>query len=102
MSTYVVVLGSGEEPGQALTDFARSHDIRAAQITAVGAFKDAVVGWFDRETHDYRPIPVAEQREVLSLAGDIAEVTTGRRRVCMLSWAPVRLSSHVPRITAGR
>ncbi|WP_338894906.1 PPC domain-containing DNA-binding protein [Streptomyces sp. TG1A-60] len=76
-ATHVVVLEPGEEPVQALTDFARTHDIRAAQITAVGAFEGAVVGWFDRETHDYRPIPVGEQCEVLSLVGDIADGDDG-------------------------
>ncbi|MCZ9338444.1 DNA-binding protein, partial [Streptomyces sp. TRM76130] len=74
---HAVVLEPDEEPVQVLTDFARSHDIRAAQITAVGAFKDAVVGWFDRETRDYRPIAVGEQCEVLSLVGDIAEGDDG-------------------------
>ncbi|MEU8844826.1 PPC domain-containing DNA-binding protein [Streptomyces sp. NPDC048564] len=72
-----MVLEPGEEPVQALTEFARAHDIHAAQITAVGAFTDAVVGWFDREKRDYQPISVEEQCEVLSLVGDIAEGDEG-------------------------
>jgi predicted DNA-binding protein with PD1-like motif len=38
----------------------------------VGAFSQAVVGWFDREAKDYRRIDVAQQSEVLSSLGDIA------------------------------
>lgn len=74
---HVVVLDAGEEPVQALTEFARARDIRTAQVTAVGAFSEAVVGWFDPEARDYRRIPVAEQCEVLSLVGDIAEGDDG-------------------------
>jgi uncharacterized protein len=31
-----------------------------------------VLGWFDRERKDYDRIPIGEQVEVLSLAGDVA------------------------------
>jgi hypothetical protein len=43
-----------------------------AQLTAVGAFERAVVGWYDRDAKDYRRNPIDEQCEVLSLLGDIA------------------------------
>ncbi|MEU3948396.1 PPC domain-containing DNA-binding protein [Streptomyces sp. NPDC029526] len=71
-AVYVVVLDPGEDAVRALTDFARERSLGASQITAVGAFSEAVVGWFDREAMDYRPIPVDEQCEVLSLIGDVA------------------------------
>ena len=76
-ATRVVVLDPDEDPVQVLAEFARRHDIRGAQVTAVGAFKEAVVGWFDREAKEYRPIPVGEQCEVLSLMGDIADSPSG-------------------------
>jgi predicted DNA-binding protein with PD1-like motif len=41
-------------------------------VTAVGAFSQAVVGWFDRDAKDYRRTAIGEQCEVLSLLGDIA------------------------------
>jgi uncharacterized protein len=41
-------------------------------VSAVGAFRRATVGWFDREAKDYRRIDVDEQCELLSLIGDIA------------------------------
>ena len=70
--TYVVVCDPGDEAVSALTQFARSERLEAAQITAVGAFEHATVGWFDRAARDYRRIQVDEQCEVLSLIGDVA------------------------------
>ena len=70
--TYVVVCDPGDEAVAALTQFARSERLEAAQITAVGAFERATVGWFDRAAKEYRRIPVGEQCEVLSLLGDVA------------------------------
>jgi predicted DNA-binding protein with PD1-like motif len=75
--TYVVVCDPGDEAVSALTQFARSEDLEAAQITAVGAFEHATVGWFDRAAKNYRRIQVAEQCELLSLIGDIAEGQDG-------------------------
>jgi predicted DNA-binding protein with PD1-like motif len=55
-----------------LAEFARSEDLEAAGITAVGAFEHATVGWFDRAAREYRRIEVNEQCELLSLIGDVA------------------------------
>jgi len=71
-ATWVVVFDEGEEAFSALTDWAAGHEITAAQVTAVGAFERAVVGWFDRAAREYRRIEVGQQCEVLSLIGDIA------------------------------
>jgi predicted DNA-binding protein with PD1-like motif len=75
--TYVVVCDPGDEAVAALTQFARAEDLEAASIAAVGAFEQAVVGWFDRAAKDYRRIPVDEQCEVLSLLGDVAQGQDG-------------------------
>ena len=75
--TYVVVCDPGDEAVSALTQFARAERLEAAQITAVGAFEHAIVGWFDRAARDYRRIPVDEQCELLSLIGDVAEGQDG-------------------------
>ncbi|MDG9689212.1 DNA-binding protein [Streptomyces sp. DH17] len=76
-AVYVVVLDPGEDALTELTAFARDRSLGASQVTAVGAFSEAVVGWFDREAKDYRRIPVGEQCEVLSLIGDIAVTDDG-------------------------
>jgi uncharacterized protein len=75
--TYIVVCDPGDEAVSALTQFARNEDLEAAQITAVGGFERATVGWFDRVSKGYRRIPVLEQCELLSLVGDIAEGQDG-------------------------
>jgi uncharacterized protein len=75
--TYVVVCDPGDEAVSALTQFARAEQLEAAQITAVGAFSRATVGWFDRAARDYRRIPVDQQCELLSLIGDVAEGQDG-------------------------
>jgi hypothetical protein len=59
--TYVVVLDPGEEAFAVISGFARCHELTAAQVTAVGAFESATVGWFDRQARRYRPIEVDER-----------------------------------------
>ncbi|MFE9702715.1 PPC domain-containing DNA-binding protein [Streptomyces sp. NPDC005930] len=76
-AVYVVVLDPGEEALAGLTAFARDRSLGASQVTAVGAFSEAVVGWFDRQAEDYRRVPVQEQCEVLSLIGDIVVADEG-------------------------
>src|SRR5262249_38671587 len=71
-ATYVVVLDPGDEAMAMLSGFAAGQDLTGAQVTAVGAFAGAVVGWFDRAAKDSRPIRVDQQCEVLSLIGDVA------------------------------
>jgi predicted DNA-binding protein with PD1-like motif len=75
--TYVVVCDPGDEAVSVLEQFARAERLEASQLTAVGAFERATVGWFDRAAKEYRRIPVDEQCEVLSLLGDIAEGPDG-------------------------
>lgn len=76
--TFAAVLETGEEAMAQLTEFARKEQLSAAQITAIGAFKDAVVTYFDWETKKYLEIPVDEQVEVASLLGDIGVDADGR------------------------
>jgi predicted DNA-binding protein with PD1-like motif len=69
---FVLVFESGDEVMAGLAAFARDHSLSAARLTAIGAFSSAVVGYFDWERKDYVRIPVDEQVEVLTLAGDVA------------------------------
>ncbi|MEO3743458.1 DUF296 domain-containing protein [Plantactinospora sp. B5E13] len=69
----VVVLDQGDEAVAAVNAVARRRGILAAQVTAVGGFSTAEVGYFDWRIRDYQRIPVPEQVEVLALTGDIAE-----------------------------
>jgi len=51
--------------------FVKQHALAASYFSAIGAFSDAVLGFFDRQNMDYKKIPVKEQVEVLSLNGNI-------------------------------
>jgi len=76
--TFVLILDQGEEAFKAITDFANEQSISGASVSAVGAFAEAKVGWFDLSAKTYRPIGVSEQCEVLSLLGDVAEGDDGK------------------------
>ena len=70
--SFALVFDTGEEPVGLLQRFAAEKNIRAARFTAIGAFSEAVVGYFDWEKKDYLRIPIREQVEVLALVGDVA------------------------------
>jgi len=71
--TWVLVFDKGDEVVETLTVFATDERLSAAHFTAIGAFSDAMLGYFDRKRNQYREIPVRDQVEVLSLVGDIAQ-----------------------------
>ncbi|HET6575428.1 MAG TPA: PPC domain-containing DNA-binding protein [Fimbriiglobus sp.] len=70
--TFALIFDVGDEVMSLLGRFAAERRPRSAHFTAIGAFSDAVLAYFDWETKKYREIPVDEQVEVLTLAGDIA------------------------------
>jgi uncharacterized protein len=70
--SYALIFDTGDEPMSLLTRFAEEHRLHAARFTAIGAFSEAVVGYFDWQKKDYLRIPIREQVEVLALVGDIA------------------------------
>ena len=76
--TFVLILDQGEEAFKTITGFANQQGISGASVSAVGAFAEAKVGWFDLSAKTYKPIAVGEQCEVLSLLGDVAEGDDGK------------------------
>ena len=70
--TYAVILDTGDEVVACLTRFAKEQRLSASQFTAVGAFRDCVLGYFDWQQKDYARIVVDEQVEVLNLTGNVA------------------------------
>lgn len=81
LRTFVVALGPGEDPAEELLAFAQDAGLDGAELTGVGAFSRATLGWFDLEAKDYRPIEIDEQVEVLSLTGNIARTEEGETKV---------------------
>ena len=70
--TFAIIYDTGDEVLDGLMWFAREYKPKSARFTAIGAFRDAVLAYFDWQTKQYQDIPLNEQVEVLMLAGDIA------------------------------
>ncbi len=70
--TYALVFEKDEEVIEILTAFAKKNNLAGSHFTAIGAFSDVTLGYFDRERKDYKKILINEQVEVLSLVGNIA------------------------------
>ena len=70
--TYALVFDTGDEVNETLLAFAREQKVDSAHFTGIGALTDVVLGYFQWDRKAYKRIPVDEQVEVLTLAGDIA------------------------------
>ncbi len=70
--TFAFVLDPDEDPVVVLAERAQAYRLASCQITAVGGFSRATLGYFDRTQRAYQRIPIDEQVEVLSLLGDLA------------------------------
>lgn len=70
--TYAVIFDTGDEVMSNLLEFARANKLGGSHLTAIGAFSDVTLGYFEITSKAYKKIPLSEQVEVLSLVGDIA------------------------------
>jgi len=72
LRTFALAFRPGDEVLRGITGFAGELGLDAAEVTGLGAFSSATLGYFDLEKRDYEEIPVGEQAEVLTLVGNIA------------------------------
>lgn len=79
--TYALIFDTGDEVRSVLIAFAREKRLGASHFTAIGAFRDVTLGYFDWQKKNYQKIPITEQVEVLSLIGDIAWKENGEPEV---------------------
>jgi predicted DNA-binding protein with PD1-like motif len=70
--THVLVFDKGDEVVENLTRFASEQGLTSGHFTAIGAFSDVTLGFFDPETKEYERIKLDEQVEALSLVGDVS------------------------------
>ena len=70
--TIALVFETGDEPMQGLLDFAKRERLASGHFTAIGAFEEVTLGYFDWFQKDYARITIREQVEVLSMVGDVA------------------------------
>ncbi|MGA2867923.1 MAG: PPC domain-containing DNA-binding protein [Verrucomicrobiota bacterium] len=78
--TYVAIFETGEDVMEGLERLAQELELGATQLTGIGAFSDAILGYFNFENRDYKKISVTEQVEVLSLIGNVTW-NEGKRQV---------------------
>jgi uncharacterized protein len=76
--TFAFVFEPDEDPVSLLAKAANEYQLASCQVTAVGGFARATLGYFDRARREYLKIPIADQVEVLSLLGDIAHDDAAR------------------------
>jgi len=79
--TFALVFDTDDEFMSELTSFAKDKALSAASLTAIGAFSNAMLGYFDIEKKEYERILIEEQVEVLSLVGTIAPKDDGEPQV---------------------
>jgi predicted DNA-binding protein with PD1-like motif len=79
--TFVLIFETGDEVMTGLNQFAIQRQLGGSHFTAIGAFQDVTLGYFDWAKKDYRKNPVREQVEVVSLIGDIATGEDGQPKV---------------------
>ena len=85
LRTFALVLQTGDEAIESLQTFAADQKLSGSYFTALGAFSEVVVAYFDWTTKKYRNIPIDEQVEVVSLVGNIGRSDDGA----------VKIHSHV-------
>jgi predicted DNA-binding protein with PD1-like motif len=77
--TWALVFATGDSVVDPLTHFAEENALAGAHFTAIGAFRSAMLYYFDWESKEYHEIPIDEQVEVLALTGNIARGASGPR-----------------------
>ncbi|HET9791047.1 MAG TPA: PPC domain-containing DNA-binding protein [Candidatus Angelobacter sp.] len=73
LRTFALIFDKGDAVREKLLEFVAANRFSNVQLTAIGAFNEVTLGYFDRERKDYKKIPVQEQVEVLSFAGNIVQ-----------------------------
>jgi uncharacterized protein len=68
---FIVVYEAGEAFHEPLVSLANQNQLASSQFTAIGAFRSATIGYFERERRDYIKLSLGEQVEVLTLNGNI-------------------------------
>lgn len=73
VKTFAIIFDKNDDVREGLLEFANTNRLADAQLSAIGAFSEVTLGFFDRERKDYTKIPVKEQVEVLSFTGNIVQ-----------------------------
>lgn len=69
---YIIRFDAGEEVVSGLVKFAEENNITGAVFSGIGACSRIDLGFFNTTVKDYRKKPFYENREIISLNGNIA------------------------------
>ena len=71
-SVFLLLFEKDERTMESLLEFVREKKITVASFVGLGAFSEATLAFYDRESRTYAPIPVTEQVELLNITGNVA------------------------------
>ncbi len=76
-----LIFETGDRPVEGLSALAEERGLGASRFTAIGAFQEATIAWFDPSAKEYLRRTLREQLEVVSLIGNVTLGPDGARRV---------------------
>lgn len=79
MKHHMLVLHTGDDALASISEFAAQKSIEGGSFSAIGAFQQSAIAYWNWDTKEYEPIEVAEQVEVLTMTGNVALAGTERR-----------------------
>ena len=79
--TWALVFEAGDKVMAPLAAFAKEQGLSASEFAAIGAFREATIGYFNIDRRDYDEIPVSEQVELLSLIGRVTRASDGEPNI---------------------
>src|SRR5437763_1514665 len=72
MNEHILVLHTGDDALASISDFAVRKTIEGASFSAIGAFMDSTIAYWNWDAKEYEHIEVGEQVEVLAMTGSVA------------------------------
>jgi predicted DNA-binding protein with PD1-like motif len=76
---FLIVMETGEDVVKELARFLLDEHIASAELTGIGGFRRATLGYYDMDDKRYVPIEVDEQVELVSLIGNITSYNGASR-----------------------
>lgn len=73
LRTFALVFDKDDEVQELLLEFANTNHFADVHLSAIGAFSEVTLGFFERQKKSYKKIPIHEQVEVLAFTGDIVQ-----------------------------
>lgn len=71
---YIVSLDNHSNIVEGLTDFIQNRNIRAGEVTGIGAVSEAALRFFNPSTKKYADKTFKEQMEVTNISGNVSEI----------------------------